>query len=192
MAALNVSDNDLTLFLDSLTYVLQDETICVGYHRNRKVLKDGTSLQENLLQMETVSDPVWEHIHAIVGAVKKAQRTDASSNSANRWKKLVEHFHYFWEKQLVELWEKLGDSLGLTFDAILVQSTTERLLLLVLEEASPTTQSLMQNLLTAVVQLCITIRGHTHAAGLVEKYKWAMSAQTKRSKGIRKSLKFND
>ena len=47
-------------------------------------------------------------------------------------------------------------------------------------------------LLAEIVRLWITIRGHSHAEALVEKYKWSTSTQIKKSKGIRKTLKFND
>jgi hypothetical protein len=48
-------------------------------------------------------------------------------------------------------------------------------------------------LLFNIVQLWITIRGHTHASALVEKYKWSVSesVQTQKSKGVRKALKFS-
>ena len=47
-------------------------------------------------------------------------------------------------------------------------------------------------LLTSIVQMWISLRGHSHASAIVEKYKCAVSAQTKKSKGVRKALKFGN
>ena len=124
MAAANVHDH-FTLFLDSLTNILLDDTLSIGSTRHRKVLEGGHLLREKLL---SDADSLRKPVEAIVSAVEKiSTNTLDKSVSAIRWKKILQNFHLFREELLLELWEKLGDSLGLLFNPILLQATTEKI-----------------------------------------------------------------
>ena len=319
--------DDFTMFLDSLTSLLQDDTFSIDTPRNKRIMQAGTSLRERI-QIASDNDPIRQHISSIVCAVKSVE--SSGSSNANRLKKYVENFHSLREGRVLDLWENLSDFVALSLDPILVQSTTERLMLKVLRASSLTAlpssnqsapvrqltdseecavmycggyvvrklekrmcreqspsaakyvaalqnlceeecemadneefddfvrrwmdkisrgglkilkdealevfkhielcvyamilqsphaldtpkmiQSVLDNvhiqflwcmlvvdlneqepntLLSNIVQLWITIRGHTHASALVEKYNWSVSEQTQKSKGVRKALKFS-
>lgn len=76
----------------------------------------------------------------IVSAVETLEKV----GGASRWKKLVQKFHIFREDQLPELWEKLGDSLAVSFNPILVQATTERMFLSLLKKNCDSTTAPLQ------------------------------------------------
>ena len=123
MAAVN-DHNDYTLFLDCLTSVLQDDTLNIGSCRFKNVLEVGTSLHEKLLSNYA---PLREPALAIVSTIRTVILATDGSRSAIHLRKVIGKFHVLRSEILPDLWEKLSDSLGLSFDPILVQFTTEKM-----------------------------------------------------------------
>ena len=71
------------------------------------------------------------------------------------------------------------------------------------EQVDPDPESIVQHLLQdvdlqflwcmlTVVGVWIKVRGHSYAADLAEKYKWATLTQTRKAKGTRKALEFHE
>ena len=123
--------NDIDLFLDCLTSSLQEETLKITTKRNKNILDSGTLLRERILDLKNGDDKraVLKKAQAIVRSVRNVTDKCGKPSSSKYWVNVCENFHRFREGELVKDWEDLADSLAVTFDPILIQSTTENILL---------------------------------------------------------------
>ena len=107
--------------------VLRDEVLLVESRRHLDVRRGGESLRDAINGNEKIKMKIQIPIWTIIQNLKDMIVACIVRRSIC-WQNLWTKFHKFRQCELLQIWGKIGDAVGIECDPILVQSTTERLL----------------------------------------------------------------
>jgi hypothetical protein len=118
----------ILLFMKCVKATVLDEIILADTPRHREVRKGGDLLERTLNSDESFRTKVQQHIGGLVASIRGIVLKCMVKNSIV-WQRVWPAFDEFRQGILIEHWDAISDHLGVEFDSILIQATSEKLLM---------------------------------------------------------------